>query len=152
MTKQLTTLTTVLLIILTIGMFSLSACQQTAPKTDTTSTSETQQIQDTTSDVQPTETKKVTFNITGENYKFIMDGQENPDIKVKAGTMVRVDFQSTEGFHDWVLDEFSAATKQVQAPDSTYVEFLADQPGEYEYYCSVGQHREQGMYGKFIVE
>jgi len=32
------------------------------------------------------------------------------------------------------------------------VEFTADTPGEFEYYCSVGQHRANGQVGKLIVE
>ena len=35
---------------------------------------------------------------------------------------------------------------------SDVVQFTADQVGEFEYYCSVGTHRADGMYGNFIVE
>ncbi len=34
----------------------------------------------------------------------------------------------------------------------TFVEFTADKKGTFEYYCSVGEHRVNGMKGKFIVE
>jgi len=32
------------------------------------------------------------------------------------------------------------------------VTFVADKAGEYEFYCSVGQHRANGMVGKLIVK
>jgi len=93
-----------------------------------------------------------TFTITGENFKFMMDGVENPDIVVNEGDTVRIEFTSTDGLHDWVVDEFTAATEQVR-PDAepTFVEFVADEAGTFEYYCSVGKHREMGMKGNLIV-
>lgn len=107
--------------------------------------------------VQPTETLEPTgevktFVMTGENFKFVMDGEDNPTITVNKGDTVRIEFTSTQGFHDWVVDEFNAATQKVQSPDSTFVEFVADQTGQFEYYCSVGSHRANGMWGTLIVE
>jgi plastocyanin len=94
-----------------------------------------------------------TFVMTGENFKFVMGGLDNPDIKVKKGDTVRIEFSSTQGFHDWVVDEFNTATDQVRDTDgSTFVEFVANQKGTFEYYCSVGQHRANGMKGNLIVE
>ena len=56
--------------------------------------------------------------------------------------------------HDWVIDEFSARAKQIQAGETDTVEFVANKKGTFEYYCSVGNgfHRQQGMVGKLIVE
>jgi len=93
-----------------------------------------------------------TFSITGENFRFMMDGQENPTITVNQGDTVRIEFKSNQGFHDWVLDEFDARTEQVSDGGTTVVEFVADEAGEFEYYCSVGQHRQMGMVGRFIVQ
>lgn len=93
-----------------------------------------------------------TFVITGINYKFLMNGQEAPELRVKKGTRVKIQFTSTEGFHDWVVDEFDAATERVQADNSTTVEFVADRIGTFEYYCSVGSHRANGMRGFLVVE
>jgi len=43
--------------------------------------------------------------LTGENFKFMMDGKENPELRVKEGQKVRIEFSSTQGLHDWVMDE-----------------------------------------------
>lgn len=88
-----------------------------------------------------------TFNVTGKNFEF-----SQSEIRVKKGDKVRVNFTSTGGFHDWTVDEFSAATQQVNAGGTTFVEFTADKAGTFEYYCSVGNHRQLGMKGSLVVE
>ncbi len=93
-----------------------------------------------------------TFVITGENFKFVMNEVNNPDIRVKQGDKVRIEFSSSNGFHDWKVDEFNAATEKIRDGSSTSVEFIADKKGTFEYYCSIGKHRKMGMKGKLIVE
>ncbi|MAZ41143.1 hypothetical protein CL654_03445 [bacterium] len=90
---------------------------------------------------------EVTFDITGRNFAF-----NQGEIRVKEGDVVTINFESTDGFHDWVVDEFSAATSRVSTGGKTSVTFTADKTGEFEYYCSVGSHRAQGMVGTLIVE
>lgn len=87
------------------------------------------------------------FEITGKNFSFSV-----PQIRVNKGDTVVVQFESTDGFHDWTLDEFNAHTDRVQPGTKTSVTFVADKAGTFEYYCSVGNHRQQGMVGKLIVE
>ena len=70
---------------------------------------------------------------------------------VKKGDTVRVTFTNNEGFHDWVLDEFSARTPQIGAGKNATVEFVASKTGTFEYYCSVGSHRKMGMKGTLTV-
>ena len=93
-----------------------------------------------------------TFFLTGANLRFFSNGVESPELRVKQGDSVRIEFASTDGFHDWVLDEFNASTNRVGAGASSSVEFVADKKGTFEYYCSVGQHKANGMKGVFIVE
>jgi len=93
-----------------------------------------------------------TFVIDSSHLRFYMNGVENPDLVVNEGDHVRIEFSSSEGFHDWKIDDFTAATEKVNPGNSTFVEFIADKKGTFEYYCSVGQHRTNGMKGKFIVQ
>ena len=74
------------------------------------------------------------------------------EMRVKSGDTVRITFKNESGFHDWRLDEFDAVTKQIEAGKEETIEFVADKAGTFEYYCSVGKHRELGMKGSFIVE
>lgn len=87
------------------------------------------------------------FKVSGSNFKFDVS-----EIQVKKGDKVRIVFTSASGFHDWVVDEFNARTKQLQAGETDTIEFVADQAGTFEYYCSVGKHRQMGMVGTLIVE
>ena len=95
-----------------------------------------------------TESDEDVKEITVENdgLSYIPD-----EIRVNEGDTIRLTFENTGGFHDWVLDEFDAATSQSSGPDSQTIEFVADAAGEYEFYCSVGNHRARGMWGNFIV-
>jgi plastocyanin len=89
--------------------------------------------------------KEVT--VTGANFKFTPS-----TITVKKGDTVRVTFKSSGGFHDFVIDEYDVQTKMVDTGLSDTVEFVADKAGTFEYYCSVGNHRQMGMVGKLIVQ
>lgn len=97
--------------------------------------------------VTPEKSAVKTFEVVGEPFFFSIK-----EMKVKQGDTVKVVFTNKEGFHDWVIDEFGAKTKQLAAGQSETIEFVADKKGSFEYYCSVGAHRANGMVGKLIVE
>lgn len=88
----------------------------------------------------------VVVDITGVNFSYSLE-----TIEVNEWDVVTINFTSNAGFHDWVVDEFDAATDKVEEGGTTSVTFVADQAGEFEYYCSVGAHRENGMIGTLIV-
>lgn len=88
-----------------------------------------------------------TFNVSGSNFNFSVT-----EMRVKKGDKVKVVFKNVDGFHDWVIDEFNAKTPRIQAGQTAEVEFIADKVGTFEYYCSVGSHRANGMKGNLIVE
>lgn len=85
--------------------------------------------------------------VEGGSYYF-----EPNEIRVNEGDTVRVVFNSVDMMHDFVIDEFDAASEIAQAGETVEVTFTANKAGEYEYYCSVGNHRAQGMVGTLIVE
>jgi plastocyanin len=72
-------------------------------------------------------------------------------INAKLGQTVRVTLNSADLQHDFVIDELSVNSGTVTAGNSTTFEFLASEVGEFEFYCSVGNHRAMGMVGKLIV-
>lgn len=87
------------------------------------------------------------FEVSGANFMF------NPaEIKVKQNDQVKITFKNIEGFHDLVLDDFNVATSQLAANQEEAISFTANKTGTFEYYCSVGNHRQMGMVGKLIVE
>ncbi len=88
-----------------------------------------------------------TFTIDAQNFSFSMK-----EIRVKKGDRVKIVLVNKQGFHDWVIDEFNAKTKQINAGETDTIEFTADQVGTFQFYCSIGQHRAMGMVGNLIVE
>lgn len=73
-------------------------------------------------------------------------------LKVKKGEKVKIEIKAVDMMHDFNIDELGIKSPIVQSGESAIVEFVADKVGEFEYYCSVGQHRNLGQVGKLIVE
>ncbi len=72
-------------------------------------------------------------------------------ITVKKGQPAKIVLSSKDMMHDFNIDELNVRLPIVKSGNTGEVEFVADKVGEYEYYCSVGQHRKNGQVGKFIV-
>lgn len=76
----------------------------------------------------------------------------DPDtITVKKGQAVKIVLNSVDTMHNFVIDEFDVKTEIVQSGNTAEVTFTPDQVGEFEYYCSVGNHRALGMVGTLVV-
>ncbi len=94
--------------------------------------------------------------LSGAVKEFTIDsfnfGYSEDVIEVWEGDTVRITLTNSEGMHDWVVDEFGVATEVITAGETSTVEFVATEAGEYEFYCSVGSHRAQGMVGLLQVK
>lgn len=76
-------------------------------------------------------------------------------IVVRAGQKVTLKLTNLEGVHDFMIDELGVASKQTSMGDETLVTFTVPKSSAgktYEYYCSVGNHRQLGMVGQLVVE
>ena len=87
------------------------------------------------------------FTVTASSFKF-----SPAEMRVEQGDTVRVTLVNSGGSHDWKLDEFNAATRVLQSGESQTIEFVATRAGSFEYYCSIGTHRQMGMKGMLIVQ
>lgn len=89
--------------------------------------------------------KEVT--VEGSEFKFVAD-----TLTVKKGEKIKLTFKNTGKMpHDWVVDELGVRTKVISSGSTEVLEFTPDKAGVFEYYCSVGKHRENGMVGKITV-
>ncbi len=79
-------------------------------------------------------------------------GYSEEEIRVKQGETVRIIMTSTDGTHDFVVDELNIQSGVISTNGVTEVEFEATQTGVYEFYCSIGSHRQAGMFGTLIIE
>ncbi len=77
---------------------------------------------------------------------------EPDEITVKKGDTVKIVLTSADMMHDFVIDELNVASPVIESGDTGEVTFTATEAGEYEFYCSVGEHRAKGMVGTLIVE
>ncbi len=87
------------------------------------------------------------FTVDGSNFKFAPS-----TITVKKGDTVKLTLKNIQGFHDFKIDAFKVATKQIKEGTTETVTFVADKEGTFEYYCSVGKHKAMGMVGTLIVK
>lgn len=135
------------IILLSRGTTQTSPANNTTTNTNQTPTaSAMEEKQESTSEAKKEETVK-SFTITGTSFAF-----DPKQIKVKKGDTVRITFKDNEGIHNFMIDKFNIKTKKLQPGESETVEFVADIVGTYPYYCSVGNHRAQGMEGTLVVE
>lgn len=133
----------VLLVLVGGGLYVFSQQQGAAPTS--TEPSMTPSVTETTGDAMTASTKVII--VTGQNFSFTPS-----EITVKKGDKVKLTFKNSGGVHDFVIDELGVKIKQIAAGQSDTVEFVADKAGTFEYYCSVGNHRQVGMKGTLTVE
>ena len=137
----------IVIVLVTVGVVAL-----TSQKTEEENTALPQSAESPTESIEesaePTEENQIKeFTVTGTNYQFSLN-----EIRVNQGDTVRITFVNGGGLHDWKIDQFNAATSRLQEGRQETIEFVADQVGQFEYYCSVGNHRALGMKGTLIVE
>ena len=138
------------------GYFLVTRGSQTAvtqeDATDTVTEDESQVTEDESPAADETqmttdESGATIVNVEGGGFYF-----KPNEIRVKAGDKVKIVFTNAGGNHDFVIDELGVRTKLTQSGETAEVEFVAETAGEYEYYCSVADHRAKGMVGTLIVE
>lgn len=123
--------------------------QPQAPATvsDDLNTTTTKAIDDTVKGEEKAVATVKEFTVDGSNFKF------SPNtINVKKGDTVKITLKNIGGFHDFRIDAFKVATKQIKEGTTETVTFVADKAGSFEYYCSVGKHKSMGMVGTLTVQ
>lgn len=82
-----------------------------------------------------------------------IDGVINPELTANLGDTVRLTvINGDPTLHDLKIDTFNVFTGELTQDEQTVtVEFVASQPGNFEYYCTVPGHREIGMHGLLRV-
>lgn len=87
------------------------------------------------------------FEVGGSNFKFVPN-----TLTVKKDQPVKITFKNTQGLHDFRIDGLNIGTKQIAVGTSEAVTFTPDKVGTFEFYCSIGQHRQMGMKGTLVVQ
>lgn len=155
----------VVVIVLVIGGFLVFGRQQNALYPTTTSTQDqtTQQVPATPgSDVEETVVKEdgdveEEGGAMMEAREIVVEGDEfslSPvSISVKAGEKIKLTFNNVGTFpHNFTVLGLGVATETIGAGQSDTIEFTVEEGGTYTTFCSVGNHRAQGMEGTLLVE
>lgn len=142
----------VVLVIVIIGgtYFFVKGSPQPTPQP--TPNAELEQINQTalsnaTGSANTTESNVKEFTLVASNFKY------NPnEIRVNEGDKVKIVLKNNQGMHDLFLDGYNIQTQKIGAGQEETLEFTADKAGTFELWCTIGNHKAQGMIGKLIVE
>lgn len=86
--------------------------------------------------------------VEGSEFKF-----DPSSITVEKGEKINLVFKNIGKFpHNFVVDELGITSKTINGGEEDSVEFVVEKSGTFSMYCSVGNHRQQGMEGEVIVE
>lgn len=96
--------------------------------------------------VTDSEAKAQVIQVEGGSYYY-----EPSEIRVKLGQPVTIRLTSVDKMHDFVIDELDVASDTAETDETVEVNFTPDRTGEFEFYCSIEDHRENGMVGTLIV-
>ncbi len=82
-----------------------------------------------------------------------IDGQINPHLTAHVGDTVRITIINGDPIlHNFNIDEFGVKGSDLNQKDQQEtIEFTADKPGDFVYYCAVPGHQQIGMFGTLTV-
>ena len=96
--------------------------------------------------VEITEAREIV--VEGNEFKF-----SPTSITVEKGEKINLVFKNIGKFpHNFIVDELGITSKTINGGEEDSVEFVSEETGTFAMYCGVGNHRQQGMEGKVVVE
>ena len=98
---------------------------------------------------QSTEAETKINEITVEGNEFSFTPSE---IKVSKGEKVKITFKNSgKASHDFSVEGLEIKTKLLSPGESEVIEFVPEEAGTFNFFCSVSGHKEAGMHGTLIV-
>ncbi len=105
-------------------------------------------ITNSTTTSQTTGTPAVkSFTIHGQDYSFSPN-----QISVNKGDTVKITFIDDDGYHNLIIEGLNVKTQTIPSGKTDSVTFVASKTGSFNFYCSVGNHRAEGMTGVLVVK
>lgn len=136
----------VIVVVVIAGAAYLFSTQNPASAPEGTQMESTEQTVDETMVEDDENSDVVVIDMTGEDFSF-----DPSEITVKTGQRVKVVLTAGDMQHDFVIDELDVKSEIAVEGETVEVEFTPTEAGEFEYYCSVGEHRANGMVGTLTV-
>jgi plastocyanin len=91
----------------------------------------------------------VDYTVSMSNFEFSPN-----QLTAAPGQTIRVLLVNVDGIHDFVIDELGVQTSELTQDQEEVVEITIPEDAAgmtYEFYCSVGNHRDIGMVGTLTV-
>jgi len=116
-----------------------------------------------TSDEETTEEEETEVEETEENETEVREVEieggshyfDPEEVEVEEGETVEFVFVNQEGSHDLVLEDSDGndveRTEVINGGETDSFTYTFEEDDDYEFYCSVSAHREQGMEGSITV-
>src|SRR5688572_28997097 len=95
----------------------------------------------------PSDENVTTINIEAGSYYY-----KPNESRLKRGQKVRIVMTSVDMMHDFNIDELNLTIPITRAGNTATMEFTPDKIGQFEFYCSVNNHKEMGQKGILTVE
>lgn len=124
-------------------------------KQDAPNSSDNQMMSDEEKNTMTQDDNRPVKEFEFDSFTEIIDGKYFPqfstkEITVNKGDLVRLKITVTSGSHDFKIDEFDVYS-ETPTNETTVIEFVADQEGEFVYYCNKPGHRANGHWGTLKV-
>lgn len=75
-----------------------------------------------------------------------------PDvIEIEVGETIEFVFTNTGGTHDFIIPSLDVGTEVISEGETDSFIYTFEEPGSFEFICSVGNHAAEGMVGEIIV-
>lgn len=137
------------IVIIWLFLVLLTSCGQKVQDNNNTSGTPKAPVEDT-----PVSQAVKEFEM--ESFTEIIDEKYYPqfslkEMRVKKWDKVKIMINTTQWTHDFKIDEFWVYA-ETPTGEVTTVEFTADKAGEFVYWCTKPDHRENGHWGTLIVE
>ena len=89
------------------------------------------------------------LNLTVDSFDF---GYSSTSLSAKVGQEVTITLtNSGSGSHNFVIDALNVNSGVISGGQSTTFTFTPQEAGTFEFYCSIGSHRQMGMLGTLVV-
>lgn len=86
--------------------------------------------------------------LVAKNFAF-----EPSKLTVEAGETLRIKFKNKGSLsHNLTFEELDAGTESIQTGNTRILKIQVDEPGTYEFVCTVPGHAQAGMKGKLVVK
>lgn len=149
--------TIIIIIIAVVGLVGAAIVFGPNNDSDSSTSTETNQTTNQTQDegdveeiADDIEANNSIIALTASNFEYSQD-----TIEAAPGDTVVIDLTVESGSHDFVIDELDVQTSLLGPGETERIEFIIpeDAAGKtYDFYCSVGSHRAQGMEGQLVIE